>query len=92
MTTSTTEDAVPKDSPLADADFRERLRELPPSAKLVARILAENGPLAPGSLAEQSLLPKRTMRYAINRLEEADLVDTRPSLQDARKQVYVLER
>lgn len=92
MTTSTTEDAVPKDSPLADAEIRERLRELPPSAKLVARILAEDGPLAPGPLAEQSLLPKRTMRYAINRLEEADLVDTRPSLQDARKQVYLLKQ
>jgi DNA-binding MarR family transcriptional regulator len=73
-----------------DADFRERLRELPPSAKLVAKVLETEAPLSQGELAEQSLLPDRTVRYALNRLEEVGLVDSRYSFRDARKQVYFL--
>jgi len=36
------------------------------------------------------LLPDRTVRYALNRLEEQELVDSRYSFKDARKQVYFL--
>lgn len=73
-----------------DAEFREKLRELPPSAKLVAKVLETSAPLSQGELAEQSLLPDRTVRYALNRLEEAGLADSRYSFRDARKQVYFL--
>lgn len=90
MTRSSTQQAGTDDSPLSDQAVRERLRELPPSAKLVARILAEDGPLGPAALAERSLLPKRTVRYALTCLDDADLVRARPSLQDARRQVYLL--
>ncbi|MCT9095800.1 helix-turn-helix domain-containing protein [Haloarchaeobius sp. HME9146] len=75
---------------LSDAEYRERLRELPPSAKLVAKVLESDSPLSQGQLAEESLLPDRTVRYALNRLEEAGLVSSRYSFQDARKQVYFL--
>ena len=76
--------------PLKDDEFRERLRDLPPSAKLVVQVLAGDAPLSQGELAERSLLPDRTVRYALNRLEEADLVGSRHSFRDARKQVYYL--
>jgi DNA-binding MarR family transcriptional regulator len=76
---------------MSDEQFRERLRELPPSAKLVAKVLETEAPLSQGRLAEESLLPDRTVRYALNRLEEADLVDSRYSFRDARKQVYFLD-
>jgi len=75
---------------LSDPDVRERLRELPPSAKLVAKVLDGSEPLSQGRLAEESLLPDRTVRYALNRLEDAGLVDARYSFRDARKQVYFL--
>ena len=78
------------DSPLSDPEFRDRLRELPPSAKLVAKVLEGDAPLSQGQLAEESLLPDRTVRYALNRLEESDLVGSRYSFHDARKQVYYL--
>ncbi|WP_231184362.1 helix-turn-helix domain-containing protein [Haladaptatus sp. DYF46] len=71
-------------------DFRERLRELPPSAKLVAKVLETEEPLTQGQLAEESLLPDRTVRYALTRLEEQDLIVSRHSFRDARKQVYLL--
>ncbi|MFW5900703.1 MAG: MarR family transcriptional regulator [Halodesulfurarchaeum sp.] len=75
----------------ANDEFRERLRELPPSAKLVAKVLETEEPLSQGQLAEESLLPDRTVRYALNRLSESNLVDSRYSFQDARKQVYYLD-
>ena len=86
MSTSTTNSQAPTD----DEEFRERLRELPPSAKLVAKVLEIDAPLSQGQLADESLLPDRTVRYALNRLDDEDLVDSRYSFQDARKQVYSL--
>jgi DNA-binding MarR family transcriptional regulator len=74
-----------------DEEFRERLRDLPPSAKLVAKVLETDAPLSQGQLAEQSLLPDRTVRYALGRLEDAGLVGSRHSFRDARKQVYFLD-
>lgn len=87
---STTVDPGERESPLADPDVRESLRELPPSAKLVAKVLEGSKPLSQGELAEQTLLPDRTVRYAINRLDEAELIGIRYSFSDARKQVYFL--
>ncbi|MCQ4332244.1 helix-turn-helix domain-containing protein [Natronomonas sp. F2-12] len=91
MSTTTEERSRQTESPLADPDFRDTLRELPPSAKLVAKVLEDAKPLSQGQLAEESLLPDRTVRYALNRLEEEDLVDSRYSFRDARKQVYFLD-
>ena len=76
--------------PLSETEFRERLSDLPPSAKLVAKVLETDAPLSQGDLAEESLLPDRTVRYALNRLEERGLVGSRHSFRDARKQVYFL--
>ncbi len=77
---------------LSDEEYRERLVELPPSAKLVAKVLETDSPLSQGQLAEESLLPDRTVRYALNRLEESGIVDSRYSFRDARKQVHFLRR
>ena len=80
-----------KQSPIRnDEAFRDALRELPPSAKLVAKVLETDAPLSQGELATETLLPDRTVRYALNRLDEAGLVDSRHSFRDARKQVYSL--
>ncbi|WP_436909491.1 MarR family transcriptional regulator [Halosimplex marinum] len=87
---STTIDEAAAEEALGEAEFRERLRELPPSAKLVAKVLETDAPLSQGQLAEESLLPDRTVRYALNRLEESGLVGSRYSFHDARKQVYFL--
>jgi DNA-binding GntR family transcriptional regulator len=75
---------------LGTAEFERRLRELPPSAKLVAKVLETKSPLSQGQLADESRLPDRTVRYALNRLEDESLVESRYSFHDARKQVYAL--
>jgi DNA-binding MarR family transcriptional regulator len=68
----------------------EAVRELPPSAKLVAKTLEYNDALTQSQLAEETLLPSRTVRYALNRLEEVGVVDSRFSFSDARKRIYTL--
>jgi DNA-binding transcriptional ArsR family regulator len=77
---------------LSEGEYRDRLVELPPSAKLVAKVLESEAPLSQGALAEESLLPDRTVRYALSRLDEAGIVGSRYSFRDARKRVYYLRR
>ncbi|WIV66765.1 MarR family transcriptional regulator [Natrialbaceae archaeon AArc-T1-2] len=92
MSMSTADDATTDaEETLSETEYHDRLRELPPSAKLVAKVLESDSPLSQGQLAEESLLPDRTVRYALNRLEDVDLVGSRYSFQDARKQVYYLK-
>ena len=77
--------------PAVDRVSREdRLRDLPPSAKLVYKVLEYDDSLTQGQLAEETLLPTRTVRYALSRLTDADLVDSRFSFTDARKRIYSL--
>ena len=73
-----------------DEDGWEAVAELPPSAKLVAKVLEYNERLTQSQLAEETMLPPRTVRYALTRLEEIDAVDSRFSFTDARKRVYTL--
>ncbi|WP_331236358.1 MarR family transcriptional regulator [Natronorarus salvus] len=68
----------------------EAVRELPPSAKLVAKVLEYQETLTQSQLAEETLLPPRTVRYALNRLEEVGVVESRFSFSDARKRLYSL--
>ncbi|MFC5277465.1 MarR family transcriptional regulator [Halorubrum rubrum] len=84
---STTE-AVAADEDVSDR--WEAVRDLPPSAKLVAKVLDYNDTLTQSQLAEETLLPPRTVRYALSRLEEEDVIDSRFSFTDARKRLYSL--
>lgn len=90
MSTGTATDEAAPVEDLTQSEYRERLRELPPSAKLVAKVLEIDAPLSQGQLAEETLLPDRTVRYALNRLEDTDIIDSRYSFRDARKRVYFL--
>lgn len=74
----------------ADAPGWEAVRDLPPSAKLVAKALEYNDRLTQSQLADETLLPPRTVRYALGRLEDVGVVDSRFSFSDARKRIYRL--
>ena len=69
---------------------RDAIRDLPPSAKLVAKVLEYNGSLTQSQLAEETLLPPRTVRYALTRLDDVNVVRSRFSFSDARKRIYTL--
>ena len=75
----------------AAADEWAAVRDLPPSAKLVAKVLEYEDTLSQSELAEETLLPARTVRYALSRLEDAGVVDSRFSFTDARKRLYTLD-
>ncbi|ELZ58655.1 MULTISPECIES: helix-turn-helix domain-containing protein [Halorubrum] len=83
-----TTDAVTADD--GAADRWAAVRDLPPSAKLVAKVLDYNDTLTQSELAEETLLPPRTVRYALSRLEDEGVVDSRFSFTDARKRLYSL--
>jgi len=68
----------------------EAIRALPPSAKLVVKVLEYNGTLTQRELAAETMLPPRTVRYALSRLEEVGAVESRFSFADARKRRYTL--
>jgi len=70
------------------AERFERLNDLSPSAKFVYSVLHEGDSLTQNEIVERTLLPIRTVRYALSKLEEADLVEKRPSTQDARTNHY----
>lgn len=62
------------------------LEELPPSAKLVYKVLQHaDDPLTHAQIRRRSWLPDRTVRYAISRLEDAELVHRSHSTRDARQ-------
>jgi hypothetical protein len=68
----------------------ERLVDLPPSAKLVYKVLeSEEAPLTQGQIRQQALLPARTTRDALTKLEDEDLVEEQMYVPDARKRLYV---
>lgn len=73
-----------------DDTLRSTLEALPPSAKLVYKTLEYEGPLTQGQLAAQSLLPARTVRYALSTLEDEGVVTDELYIQDARKRLYSL--
>jgi DNA-binding MarR family transcriptional regulator len=68
----------------------QQLGPLPPSAKLVYKVLESDGRLTQKDLAERTALPPRTVRYAIGRLKEKNLLVERFSFVDARQSLYSL--
>ena len=68
----------------------DAVADLPPSAKLVAKVLEYNDTLTQSQLADETMLPPRTVRYALSRLEDAGVVTSRFSFADARKRIYTL--
>ena len=74
----------------AEAPSGETLQDLPPSAKLVVKVLEYNDELTQNQLAEETRLPSRTVRHALSRLQDGNFVDERISFTDARKRLYTL--
>lgn len=67
---------------------REELLDLPPSAKLVYKVLEYDSPLTQSELRARTRLSKRTTRHGVSLLKEAGLLDERVYVPDARKRIY----
>ncbi|MCK5484735.1 MAG: winged helix-turn-helix transcriptional regulator [Desulfobacterales bacterium] len=68
--------------------FEKQIEELPPSAKLVFKVLEYSGFLTQKEIAKESYLPPRTVRYALNRLKDEEILQERFYFKDARQSLY----
>lgn len=75
---------------MAGTEETESLDDLPPSAKLVFKVLEYNGPLTQKGIVQESMLSARTVRYALERLEGIGIVDEDVYFADARQNLYQL--
>ncbi|MFC7009496.1 MarR family winged helix-turn-helix transcriptional regulator [Halalkalicoccus salilacus] len=82
---------MPDQPSLSTQTASSDIRDLPPSAKLVAKTLEYDGDSTQSEIAESTLLPSRTVRYAFTQLEDNGLVTSRISFMDARQRIYTLE-
>ena len=69
-----------------------RIRHLPPSVKLVYKVLETSGQLTQKDIIRETLLPSRTVRYALNRLKDEKVLVERHYFIDARQSLYGLNR
>jgi len=68
----------------------EEISDLPPSAKLVYKVLEYDGPLTQKGIVEESMLSARTVRYALERLDEVGVIKEDVYFADARQNLYEL--
>jgi predicted transcriptional regulator len=66
----------------------EGIEDLPPSAKLVYKVLEYNGPLTQKGIVKESMLSARTVRYALERLDEVGVIKEDVYFADARQNLY----
>ncbi|MES3161855.1 MAG: ArsR family transcriptional regulator [Halorubrum sp.] len=71
-----------------DDDTQGRLEPLPPSAKLVYYVLDAEGRFDQTGLADETRLSTRTVRFAVEKLVDAGLVEEGLCPTDARRSVY----
>ncbi|GGN08562.1 MarR family transcriptional regulator [Halarchaeum nitratireducens] len=65
-------------------------KRLPPSAKLVLKVLEHEGALTQKDIIERTRLSQRTAREALERLQENDVVEKEMYIPDARQDLYSL--
>ncbi|MHA2353342.1 MAG: ATP-NAD kinase [Candidatus Thorarchaeota archaeon] len=73
---------------LRKTETEDVAHELPPSAKLVFKVLEYQGQLSQKEIIEETMLPPRTVRYALSLLMSEELVTKKLSLRDSRQGLY----
>ncbi len=68
------------------------LLSMPPSSKLLLKILEYEGALTQKGLAAKTMLPDRTVRQALAHLVQGGYVNRRVSIRDARQRIYEISK
>jgi transcription initiation factor IIE alpha subunit len=63
---------------------------LPPSARLIIKVLESGNLLTQKEIINKTYLPARTVRYALSRLRNENILQERFCFQDARQSLYGL--
>jgi len=64
------------------------LSDLPPSAKLVVKVIEHEGDMDKEEICESARLPPSTTQYALKKLVEENVVDVRVGEGEGRRLVY----
>ena len=70
----------------------EDLFNMPPSSKLLLKILEYEGSMTQKELASKTLLPDRTIRLAMSHLLEKGYVKRKISIRDSRQKIYEISK
>lgn len=68
--------------------YMRKILQLSPSVKLVFKLLEYNGLMTQKEIVEESYLPPRTVRYALNILKKEGILEERLYYKDARQCLY----
>ncbi|MHA1149891.1 MAG: MarR family transcriptional regulator [Promethearchaeota archaeon] len=67
---------------------KQDLFSLSPSSKFILYILKQRGPLVQKDLQDTTLLPKRTIAYALKRLQDLNFICKLKDKRDKRKSIF----
>ena len=67
---------------------KKKLISLSPSGKFILYLLKQRGPLNRNEILNKTLLPKRTVAYALKMLQEENFVNKSKDKKDKRVSIY----
>jgi len=70
----------------------EDLLNMPPSSKLLLKILEYEGAMTQKELSTKTMLPDRTVRLALSHLLGKGYVKKKVSIRDARQKIYEISK
>ena len=70
----------------------EELFNMPPSSKLLLKILEYEGSMSQKELVKKTMLPDRTVRLAMSHLLEKGYVKKKISVRDSRQKIYEISK
>ncbi|MFW9829458.1 MAG: MarR family transcriptional regulator [Promethearchaeota archaeon] len=70
---------------------KNNLYSLSPSSKFILYILKQRGPLSQIEILKKSLLPKRTVAYALKKLQEYDFIERFKAPFDKRISIFKIK-
>lgn len=72
------------------SNYKERisLYSLSPSSKFILYLLKQRGPLNQMEILKKSLLPKRTVAYALKKLQENSFIKKSKDISDKRVSIF----
>ena len=80
-----------KTSMISSDEIQTPILKLSPSIKEIFDILKENGPQTPKQISAQTSYAPRTLRYALKKLLELDLIKKTPNFEDLRQNFYKIK-
>ncbi|MFH1821942.1 MAG: winged helix-turn-helix domain-containing protein [Methanobacteriota archaeon] len=66
-----------------------QLAQFSPSTKFVLKVLQLNGRMTQKDIILETTLPPRTVKYAIKKLKDSNIVQEKPRLNDMRSKYYI---